>query len=126
MPASAASLIPADEPEAFAPRRSLGGWVWLVFLVLIFGLVIATYPPILDARQPVATPEVGLFFGRFHPIAVHLPVGVLFLAALMDVLGMLRGPVAQGIKPAITFVIGIGAFGAIIAVIFGILLSREG
>src|SRR5204863_2954216 len=99
---------------------------WLVFMVLLLTLALVAYPPNLDARERVATPEAALFFGRFHPIAVHLPVGVLFLAALMDVLGMLRGPIAQGIKPAITFVMSIGAFGAVIAVIFGILLSREG
>jgi uncharacterized membrane protein len=126
MPASAASLIPADEPVAFTPRRSLGGWIWVVFLIGVLAVILVMYPPLADASKEAPTPAVGKMFGRFHPIAVHIPVGVLFLAAIMDVLAIRRGPLAEAIKPAITFIIGFGAFGAVMAVTFGILLSREG
>lgn len=119
-------MIPGEEPSTAAPRRSIGGWAWVVFLVVVFALALIVYPPLSNAGKPAETPQAALFLGRFHPVAVHLPVGVLFLAAIMDVLAIRRGPLAEAIKPAITFIIGIGAFGAVIAVIFGVLLSREG
>jgi hypothetical protein len=53
-------------------------------------------------------------------------VGVLFLAALMDVLAIRRSPLGDALKPAITFIMGVGAFGAVVAVILGVVLSREG
>jgi uncharacterized membrane protein len=127
MSASAATLVSADEPPAASPpRRSLGGWMWVVFLITVFAVALTLFPPLPNAGKPVATPQMGQMFGRFHPVAVHVPVGILFLAALMDVLAIRRGPLAEAIKPAITFTMGIGAFGAVIAVIFGVLLSREG
>lgn len=126
MPASAASFAPGDDPSSSAPRRSLGGWLWVAFLVIVFAVALIVYPPLANAGKSVPTPQFALFFGRFHPVAVHLPVGVLFMAAIMDVLAIRRGPLADSLKPAITFTIGLGAFGAVIAVIFGVLLSREG
>ena len=98
----------------------------MVFLIAVFAMTLVMYPPLADASKEAPTPAVGKMFGRFHPIAVHIPVGVLFLAAIMDVLAIRRGPLAEAIKPAITFIIGFGAFGAVLAVMFGILLSREG
>ena len=126
MSASAASLTPSETPEALRPRRSLAGWGGAVGIVLVFAAAMVTFPPLESAGREVPTPQWALFFGRFHPVAVHLPVGVLFLAALMDVLAIRRGALAEAVKPAITFTMGIGAFGAVIAVIFGVLLSREG
>jgi uncharacterized membrane protein len=127
MSASAASLISGDEPVVSpVPRRSLGGWIWGVFVITVFAVALTMFPPLPNAGTPVDTPKIAQMFGRFHPIAVHGPVGMLFLAALMDVLAIRRGPLAEAIKPAITFTMGVGAFAAVIAVIFGLLLSREG
>lgn len=130
--ASAASLSPSDdasEPTVSASastRSSLLGWASAVGIIVLFALGLYMYPPLENAGREVPTPTWALFFGRFHPIAVHVPVGVLFLAALMDVLAIRRGPLGDALKPAITFIMGVGAFGAVIAVILGVVLSREG
>lgn len=126
MSASATSLLPSDASDSTPPRRSLAGWTWAVLLVAVLASALIVYPPLANAGKSMPTPEWALMFGRCHPIAVHLPVGVLFLAAIMDVLAIRRGPLAEALKPAITFIMAVGAFGAVLAVIFGVLLSREG
>ncbi|QIF04026.1 c-type cytochrome domain-containing protein [Roseimicrobium sp. ORNL1] len=129
--ASAASLSPDDAsdqpiPANRTPRTSLLGWASAVGIIVVFALGLYMYPPLQNAGREVPTPTWALFFGRFHPIAVHVPVGVLFLAALMDVLAIRRSPLGDALKPAITFIMGVGALGAVFAVILGVLLSREG
>ena len=124
--ASAASLSPSDDAEQPETRTSLLGWASAIGIIILFALGLYFYPPSWNAGGQLPTPTWALFFGRFHPIAVHIPVGVLFLAAVMDVLSILHGRFAEGLKPAITFIMGVGAFGAVMAVILGVLLSREG
>ncbi|WP_156345130.1 hypothetical protein [Verrucomicrobium spinosum] len=95
-------------------------------LVVLFAVSMMLVPPVTNAAKALPTPEWALFFGRFHPIAVHLPVGVLIMAAFMEALVMLRFPLGQAVRGSVGFVMGFGAFGSIVAVVFGILLSREG
>ncbi|MEZ0274670.1 MAG: c-type cytochrome domain-containing protein, partial [Roseimicrobium sp.] len=124
MSPSDTSEQPATAPSA--NRSSLLGWASAVGIIVLFALGLYMYPPLANAGREVPTPTWALFFGRFHPIAVHVPVGVLFLAAIMDVLAIRRGLLGEALKPAITFIMGVGAFGAVIAVILGVVLSREG
>ncbi|WP_038170536.1 c-type cytochrome domain-containing protein [Verrucomicrobium sp. BvORR106] len=127
MPATAASLSQSESPENPPNlRRPLVGWICAVGLVVLFAVSMMLVPPVTNAAKALPTPEWALFFGRFHPIAVHLPVGVLIMAAFMEALVMLRFPLGQAVKGSVGFVMGFGAFGAIVAVVFGILLSREG
>ncbi|MEM1097074.1 MAG: c-type cytochrome domain-containing protein [Bacteroidota bacterium] len=66
----------------------------------------------------------ALFFGRFHPLVVHLPIGALLVGALMAWLG--RKPKFEGLRPATSFVLGFGALGAIFAAVAGWLLASGG
>ncbi|GAB5521516.1 MAG: ribonuclease inhibitor [Rhodothermales bacterium] len=66
----------------------------------------------------------ALFFGRFHPLVVHLPIGALIVAALMAWLS--QKPKFEGLKAAIPFVLGFGALSAILAVGAGWLLASGG
>ena len=66
----------------------------------------------------------GLFFGRFHPSIVHLPIGLLLLAALMEWFS--RRPKYKSLQSAIVFVLLCGAISAGAAVICGWLLASEG
>ncbi len=109
-----------------AGKRSLLAWGSVIGMIILYVLLLLAYPPLADAGKPVPVPQWVLFFGRFHPIAVHMPVGVLILAAVMEGLALFKPRLSSLIEPAITFVLGFGTFGAIIAVIFGIFLSREG
>lgn len=64
------------------------------------------------------------FIGRWHPLFVHLPIGMLVIAFVMAVFG--RYPRYSNIIPAISFALLFGAVAAIFASITGYLLSRNG
>ena len=66
----------------------------------------------------------ALFIGRFHPVLVHLPIGFLLIAALLEV-GRRTGKI--GVTEAtISFILFWSAIGATFACIAGYLLSLGG
>lgn len=62
------------------------------------------------------------FLGRLHPMIVHFPIALLFVAVLLDVVGGRTR--AEQFKPAIRVLVYAGAVSAILSVVFGLLLSR--
>ncbi|MEL6649917.1 MAG: c-type cytochrome domain-containing protein [Bacteroidota bacterium] len=70
------------------------------------------------------TPEFVLFLGRFHPLLVHLPIGMLLLAGVMELFG--RKEKYQALKGATGFVLMISAISAIGAAFLGWMLSQGG
>ncbi len=70
------------------------------------------------------TPDFVLFLGRFHPLLVHLPIGMLLLAGVMEFMG--RKEKYKALKGATSFVLLISAIGAIGAAFLGWLLSQGG
>ncbi len=70
------------------------------------------------------TPDFTLFLGRFHPLVVHLPIGFLLMAILMEFSA--RFSQFKGLRPAISFAWLLGAISAVVAVVLGYLLSLGG
>ena len=68
--------------------------------------------------------DASIFFGRFHPLLVHLPIGFLILSAILALLG--RKEKYQSIQPAISFALLAGTICAILACITGFILSSGG
>jgi uncharacterized membrane protein len=70
------------------------------------------------------TQDIVTFFGRFHPLWVHLPIGFLIIAVL------LKGYMVLGKRPvlqeAVSFALLLGAISALVAALLGFLLSRSG
>ncbi|GAB2787154.1 ribonuclease inhibitor [Rhabdobacter roseus] len=66
----------------------------------------------------------AIFFGRFHPVLVHLPIGFLLLAALLE-MGRRSGKIAVS-DSTIAFVLLWSALGATLACVAGYLLSLGG
>lgn len=66
----------------------------------------------------------GLFIGRWHPLLVHLPIGMLMVAFLLEGLSKYKqlGFLAPSILPVLIF----GALAAIASCIAGYLLSLSG
>jgi uncharacterized membrane protein len=64
------------------------------------------------------------FIGRFHPVLVHLPIGVLLLAALFQWLS--RKEKYQSLSFAVSISLFWGMISAILACISGYLLSNSG
>jgi len=64
------------------------------------------------------------FLGRLHPLLLHMPIGMLAIAFLMELLGR-RGPFKY-LLPAVSFVLGVGMITAVVAAVSGYVLSLEG
>lgn len=69
--------------------------------------------------------DLELFLGRFHPLVVHLPIGFLFLAIIMELFSM-KFPKKYNLNQAVKIALLTGILGSSITVITGILLSAEG
>lgn len=114
-----ASSPPYDAPKSYT-------LVWVITLLLIVGFVIGllVFPPLYDAPKEDTSSTV-LFVGRFHPILLHLPVGALGLLCLMELLCFTRrGEESFGLGALLTLLFG--SAGSVMAVLAGIMLSREG
>ena len=67
--------------------------------------------------------EIDLFAGRFHPLFVHLPIGFILLAFLLELLSWSgRKAINQSL---IAFIYLLGGISAVMAVISGLLLSES-
>ena len=64
--------------------------------------------------------DYALFFGRFHPLIVHLPIGFLLLAVVLEVWP------GDRVRPAIKVAWVVGALSAVAAAVAGWLLASGG
>ncbi|GAB4423724.1 MAG: hypothetical protein OHK0039_40450 [Bacteroidia bacterium] len=71
-----------------------------------------------------AAPDALLFWGRFHPLLLHLPIGFLVLAMMMEVFGRI-GAFAP-LRQASGFALGWGGLLALVTAALGWMLSLEG
>ena len=62
--------------------------------------------------------------GRFHPLIVHFPIGILFIAFFFELIS--RWKSYENLKPAVQPALLIGVISAIVSVITGLYLSDEG
>ncbi|EWH09171.1 hypothetical protein DS2_13899 [Catenovulum agarivorans DS-2] len=67
--------------------------------------------------------DLGQFFGRFHVLVLHLPIGILMLAALFEIYTNIK---KQQRNPLLNWVWFWGAMSAIVACVLGYLLSLGG
>ena len=65
----------------------------------------------------------GKFIGRFHPVLVHLPIGILLLAAIFQLLS--NKPKFKTLQHAVGVSLFIGMIAAVAACISGFLLSQS-
>lgn len=64
------------------------------------------------------------FLGHFHPVIVHLPIGILIMSAIFYVLA--RTSRYQALRPAVSLSLFIGMLSAVVACVTGWLLSTSG
>ena len=62
------------------------------------------------------------FLGRLHPMIVHFPISLLFMALLMEIISWKRK--TNDLRAAIQVLIIVGAITSVVAVVFGLLLSK--
>ena len=68
--------------------------------------------------------DITMFFGRMHPLVVHLPIGFLVLAALLDWASY--WPKYKRVRAAVPLALLAGAVSAVVACGLGWLLSTTG
>jgi len=111
-------------PETDEPKSFTAAWIASILLIVAFVIGLLIFPPLYDAPKGEASDFV-IFIGRFHPIFLHLPVGILALLCLFELICCTqRGE--QKFGEASLLMLVLGSAGAILAVFAGIMLSREG
>lgn len=90
-----------------------------VICFLVLWLVSTKFPPDGIQRNTLAQ-----FIGRFHPLLLHIPIGLLMLVPLLEILGAkLRKPY---LKQSAGFVLGLATLTTCITSIDGWLLAWSG
>lgn len=101
-------------------------WLRAITRLVVFALLVAV--PLLawafPANARASVPEFLLFIGRFHPLVLHLPIGLFVLLPVLHLLARVCPP--QTIRPAIVAVLWLAAGSALAAMVCGLLLSQEG
>lgn len=64
-----------------------------------------------------------VFLGRLHLIVLHLPIGILLLAFMLEIYARWQKPLWW---PAVRICLGLGAGFAVLSAVFGYILSLEG
>ena len=88
-------------------------------LAFVFAVLLLEAPP-----DGVERGELAQFIGRFHPLAVHLPIALVLLAAALECAGFLNS--GKHLQSFAGFVLALAAASALIAVSLGWLLARSG
>lgn len=92
-------------------------------LALLLGLIWAAGLGALWYFQPKADEAVSewwLFFGRFHPLVVHLPIGLLVVVPVLEILG--RGKKGSAMRAAVPTILWLVVLSSVAATVFGYLL----
>ena len=66
----------------------------------------------------------AMFFGHFHPVIVHLPIGMLMIAAILEYIS--RKNKIDVLQPAIAPILWWGMISAVVSCVLGYLLSTSG
>ncbi len=121
-------------------------WLAVVFVALAAVLLVAAAPDALaqgadaagsvaegaDATaasdgaaaeaKPVDAPGWLAFLGRFHVVVLHLPIGILIVAFILEFFGMFRR--SRGYDIATSWTLVLGFFTAAVAIAFGLFLEE--
>lgn len=116
--------MPSHSPDLDEPKSLTAAWIAALALIVVFLLGLLIFPPLYDAPK-VEPSSTVLFIGRFHPILLHLPVGVLGLLCLFELICSTRRG-EQKFGDASLLMLVVGSAGSVLAVFAGIMLSREG
>lgn len=114
----------SHSPETDEPKSLTAAWIVTILLIVVYVIGLLIFPPLYEAPKGEAGQTV-LFIGRFHPILLHLPVGILGVLCLFELIcSTTRGERKFGEASLLMLIFG--SAGSILAVFAGIMLSREG
>ena len=105
--------IDARTGEAVSRKTRL---VWLGLLLACVALLLL---PVLLKLNGKPHADWQQFLGRFHPLVVHLPIGLILLLPLLEIGGRIRPALLE----AVDFVLWLSVFSCLLAVSLGYLLA---
>ena len=111
---AAASM--AASARRLLPKNRVAQAVWLVTLLLSVALVLLPRIVRLDGRPHADWQQ---FLGRFHPLIVHLPIGLLALVPVLEIAGTFR----LALREAAGFVLNLALAASVAAFTLGYLLA---
>jgi uncharacterized membrane protein/mono/diheme cytochrome c family protein len=107
----------ADNPEL---RKRLGGkWPWGAFALSTGILLVLPFLVNLDGARHADWQQL---IGRFHPLAVHLPIGIFLIVPVIEIAGRFR----PALKEAAAFLLGTSVVCSAVSVVLGLLLAHGG
>jgi uncharacterized membrane protein len=112
----------ADHEHSAARRKK--PWALTFFGLLAAGGLVAM-PFLAGPPDGDKMPDIVRFIGHFHPVLLHLPIGV-FALILFQELGAIFGKRRGELKDSSLFPLFFGAASAILAVLTGFLLYHGG
>ncbi len=98
------------------PKSRLAKLVWVLTLLVSAALLLLSTVFKLDGKVHADWQQ---FLGRFHPLVVHLPIGLILLVPLLEIAGRFR----QALREAAAFVLSLSVAACLAAVILGYLLA---
>jgi uncharacterized membrane protein/mono/diheme cytochrome c family protein len=98
------------------PKNKTTRMVWMAALALSVVLILLPWLIKLDGKPHADWQQ---FLGRFHPMVVHLPIGLLLLVPLLEIAGAFR----PALREAASFVLGLGLASCMLALTLGFLLA---
>ena len=105
--------------DRWLPKSKLTRMTWMAALALSLLLMLLPWIVRLDGKPHADWQQ---FLGRFHPLAVHLPIGLLLLVPLLELAGALR----PALREAAGFVLGLAFAGCLGSLALGFLLAYGG
>jgi len=114
-------VTPRQRSAAFAdrllPKSKSTRVLWVASLALSAALASLPWLIRLDGRPHADWQQ---FLGRFHPMVVHLPIGLLVLVPLLEISGRFRAP----LRESASFVLGLAFASCLLALTLGFLLAH--
>jgi uncharacterized membrane protein len=102
--------------DRLLPKSKSTRMLWIASFTLSAALVLLPWLVKLEGKPHADWQQ---FLGRFHPLAVHLPIGLLVLVPLLEIAGTFR----PALREAAGFVLGLAFASCLLALTLGFLLA---
>ncbi len=105
--------------DRWLPKSKSTRITWMLALALSIVLMLLPWVVRLDGKPHADWQQ---FLGRFHPLAVHLPIALLLLVPLLELVGALR----PALREAAGFVLGLAFISCLGSLVLGFFLAYGG